>query len=356
MTLAGHRRPPRRPAVSVVIPTWEGGARWLEECLAALAAQELDAAPEVLLVLDGPAPSAEQIAGRVLPAARRLARPVRKGFAAAATAGLLASRGALVALLNDDAIPEPGWLAALLAAAARCPDAGSFASRVVRLDDPRIIDSAGHGLTRWGEPFAIGQGLPDGPAFEVERPVFGAPASAAAYRRELILDCGGFDQTMEAYLEDVEYSLRAQLLGFPCLYVPAARLRHRGSASYGGDGRVARLVARNRIRLLLRSMPRDVLRAAGPTIPVAIAASLLREGLRGAGPAVLAGTLEGLRGAREALGGRATALGGRRVDDAWIRDVLADSERRLVELGSGGSRWRRARAVLARSLGAWIDL
>ena len=37
----------------------------------------------------------------------------------------------LVALLNPDAFPDPGWLAALLAAAAAHPEAASFASRGV---------------------------------------------------------------------------------------------------------------------------------------------------------------------------------------------------------------------------------
>ena len=353
MSLRGHRRAGTRPAVSVVVPTWEGGAGWLGDCLAALAAQELDSVPEILLVLDGPSPSAERIAARVLPAARRLPRPVREGFAAAANAGLRASRGGLVALLNDDAAPEPGWLAALLEAANREPDAGSFASRALRHEEPDTIDSAGHGLTRWGEPFAIGQGLPDGPAFDEQRWVFGAPASASAWRRQLLLDCGGFDPGMEAYLEDVEHSLRAQLLGFPCLYVPTARVRHRGGASYGD--RVARLVARNRVRLLLRAMPREVLSAAAPAIPLALLASLLREAARGDGSASLQGLVEGLRGARAALAERPQALGGRRVDERWIADVLRGSERRLVELGQGGGAWRRGGAGVGGGVGAWVD-
>ena len=355
MSLAGHRRPGDRPAISVVIPTWEGSAPWLQECLAGVADQALEEAPEVVLVLDGPAPTVEEIAARVLPVARRLRRPERKGFAAAASAGLLSSRGRLVALLNDDAVPEPGWLAALLDASRRDPDAGSFASRVVQRDDPALIDSAGHGLTRWGEPFAIGQGQPDGPAFDVERRVFGAPASASAWRRELILDCGGFDRGMEAYLEDVEHSLRAQLMGFPCLYVPSARVAHRGGASYGVGGEVARRVARNRVRLLLRSMPRDVLGPAAPAIPISFAAALFREALRGDGSASLSGLVEGLRQARPALSERPLALGGRRVEPGWICETLVDSERRLVELGEGGSPWRRARSILARALTNWID-
>lgn len=359
--LRSHRPACRTPDVSVVVPTWEGATAWLGESLAGLAAQRVSPAPEILVVLDGPSPEAERVARRQLPMAHLLRSAVRRGFAQAANAGLRASKGALVALLNDDAVPEAGWLAALLDAASSDPDAGSFASRVLLRDDPGTIDSAGHGLTRWGEPFAIGHGCPDGPVFDVPRRVFGAPASAAAYRRELILDCGGFDAAMESHLEDVDLSLRAQVLGFPCLYVPAARVVHRGSASYGwgrGDGLAERRVARNRVRLLLRSMPRAALRAAWPEIAACLLSDLAQRTLRrrSAG-AALAGTLDGARGAREALAGRAAVLGGRRAGDHLLREMLVDSEERLAgTLASvADGPWPRSRAALAARFAGRID-
>jgi GT2 family glycosyltransferase len=342
-----------------VVPTHEGAVDWLPECLAGLREQR-DVVPEIIVVLDGPAPIAAETARSIVPAARQLHLRENRGFAVAATAGLRAARGGLVALLNDDAVPDPGWLAALLEAADRTPDAGSFASRVVQTAAPRLIDSAGHGLTRWGEPFAIGHGLPDGPPFAEERWVFGAPACASAYRAELIRDCGGFDAAMEAYLEDVDLSLRAQAFGFPCLYVPSARVVHRGSATYGwgsGSGRAERLHARNRLRLFARSMPRSVLRAGAPALAVSVAVDLAFRVARGDHPVpVLRGTIEGVQGLKAAAAGRPAALGARRVDDAWIGDILRDSEARLLELADGPSSGsRRARVALARALMAWVD-
>ncbi len=359
MTGAGATYASDRPRATVVIPSHEGAADWVGECLAGVRAQR-DVVPEIVVVLDGPAPTAAKIARTIVPVARQLHLRENRGFAVAASAGLRAARGAIVALLNDDAVPDPGWLAALLDAASRNPDAGSFASRVLQADDPRTIDSAGHGLTRWGEPFAIGHGVPDGPAFDDERWVFGAPACASAYRAELIRDCGAFDAAMEAYLEDVDLSLRAQALGFPCLYVPAARVAHRGSATYGwgrGNGRAERLHARNRWRLYARSMPRTTLQAGAPAFAVSVLSDLALRATRGdhAIPA-LRGTLEGIQGLREAASARGAALGARRVDDAWIGDILRDSEARLLELEQGpASAARRGRTALARALAAWVD-
>ena len=182
----GHQHAGDAPAISVVVPTHEGSIDWIEECLQGLLDQETSVTPEVILVLDGPAPAVSRLARGSYPAARQVSLPDRRGFAQAATLGLRSARGALVALLNDDAVPEPGWIAAMLDAAERHPDAGSFASRVLRYGERGEIDSAGHGLTRWGEPFAIGAGVPDGSSFDAERAVFGAPACASVYRKELL--------------------------------------------------------------------------------------------------------------------------------------------------------------------------
>lgn len=359
MTRAGATYASDRPPVSVVVPTHEGATEWLDECLKGIRAQR-NVVPEIIVVLDGPAEGAARIARTTVPAARQLHLRENRGFAVAASAGIRGARGALVALLNDDAVPDPDWLAALLDAAARNPNAGSFASRVVQTSDSSVIDSAGHGLTRWGEPFAIGHGVSDGPSFDDERWVFGAPACASAYRSELIRDCGGFDIAMEAYLEDIDLSLRAQAHGFPCLYVPTARVTHRGSATYGwghGDGRAERLHARNRWRLFARSMPRTTLRASAPAFALSVVSDLAIRAARGdhVMPA-LRGTIDGIAGLRGAARGRGEALGSRRVDDAWIEDILRDSETRLLELADGpASGARRGRVALAKMLAAWVD-
>jgi len=352
--------PGDEPEFSVVIPTHAGSSLWLADCLDAVARLQ-GPVPEVLVVIDGPAPEIEALVREHLPAARQLRLARNRGFAEAASAGLRSARGKLVALLNDDAAPDPQWLEAMACAAAEHPDAGFFASRVLQLSAPHLIDSAGHGLCRWGEAFDIGAEAEDGPEFDTNRWVFGAPASAAVYRRALLEDCGGFDGIMEAYLEDVDLSLRAQLLGFPCLYVAAAKVRHRGSSSYGaasGSRRDRQLAARNRIRLMLRSMPADTLRTAGAAAALSIAAGLAHSVLSRTAPlATAVGTLEGLGDASASISGRADALGRRRVDDAWMRAVLRNSEQRLLELGEqrNAGHWRRGRATLARSLSALVD-
>ena len=346
------------PRFSVVVPTHHGSKPWLGKCLATIARLS-GPVPEVIVVIDGPAPDLAGLIRKHLPAARQLRLASNRGFAGAANAGMRSARGELVALINDDTELDPRWLEAMDRAADTHRDAGSFASRVLQLGSPDRIDSAGHGLCRWGEAFEIGAGASDGPEFDNDKWVFGAPASASVYRRELLNDCGGFDDSMEAYLEDVELSLRAQLLGYPCLYVSGARVWHRGSSSYGTQSaHKAHLLARNRIHLMLRSMPHETLRSSGAAIAVSMMAGLGHQLLSGAAPLATAlGTLAGLQNAEDSLAQRPEALGRRRVDNVWMRAVLRNSENRLLELSERPmvGQWRRRRATLSRTLRSMVD-
>ena len=108
--------------ISVVVPT-VGRPRYLERCLAALAASEL--APErfeVVVVDDSPDPEVARVAA-VASVAPRVVRPIHTGPSGARNAGADAARGEFVAFTDDDCEPSPGWLPALVEALAANPGA-----------------------------------------------------------------------------------------------------------------------------------------------------------------------------------------------------------------------------------------
>ena len=108
--------------VSVIVPTYRRPDR-LDRCLAALMAQRLDPASfEVLVVDDAPDEATRR---RVEARAAASPAPVRylavvgpHGPAAARNLGWRRAAGAVVAFTDDDCVPDPGWLAAGLAALA----------------------------------------------------------------------------------------------------------------------------------------------------------------------------------------------------------------------------------------------
>ena len=78
------------------------------------------------------------------------------------------------------------------------------------------------------------------------------------YRRSVLAEVGGFDDAFFLYIEDTDVAMRAQLLGYPCLYVPDAVTLHIGGGSLKGREDVrARYCLRNYLLFLLKDWPRE---------------------------------------------------------------------------------------------------
>lgn len=218
---------PRSPAVSVVIPTWNG-YELLRDALGSLRRQSLQGA-EVVVVDNGSTDGTPERLAAEYPEVTVLALPTNRGFAAAVNEGIRASSGEVVVLMNNDTVAEPGWLEALVRAVESAPDIGACASRMLIAAAPDRIDSAGDRMGLFAS--AIGHGEPDGPHFSTRREVLTASAGAAAYRRSVLEEVGLFDERFFAYFEDVDLGLRLRLAGYRCVYVPEARIHHVGSAT-----------------------------------------------------------------------------------------------------------------------------
>lgn len=219
-----------QPYISVVIPNWNGLSH-LGTCLSALRAQTWREF-ETILVDNGSQDDSVAFVRENFPEVRVVALPDNRGFSGGVNAGIAASRGEFIALLNNDTRAEASWLAALHRATLERPEYGMFASRVVLFDRPEILDSAGDGLTRSGAPFKR-RHLEPVCACEQGAEVFGPSGSAALYRRDVIEDAGGFDEDFFLVHEDVDLALRANLRGHRCWYVADAVVLHKVNSSIG---------------------------------------------------------------------------------------------------------------------------
>lgn len=216
--------------VRVIVLNWNG-RRWLDGCLAALHRQTR--LPDEIVVVDNASTddSLEHLRA-TWPQVRVLTLPANVGFAAGNNRGADDARTDALVFLNNDTEVEPHWLEALVRAAGADPTRGLVTSRIVHLDRPEVIDSAGDGYLRCGGGFKHGHGL--SPASYAEsRRVFGACGAAFLIRRALWERLGGFDESFFMVYEDVDLSYRARLLGADVWYAADAVVRHAGSASMG---------------------------------------------------------------------------------------------------------------------------
>jgi len=235
------------PLVDLVLPS-----------LAAQTWRELD----VLVVDNGSTDGSAERIERDFPGVRVLRLGRNTGFSAALNTGIRATQGEYVLSLNFDVVLEPGFVAALVDALARHPEAGWAAGAMRQLsragDVVDAIDCYGH----WMLPSRYVYGCDPDRRRPAEYPgeclVFGASACAALYRRrmleDLALDGQVFDEDLFAYFEDVDLDWRAQQRGWRCVFTPAARGAHmRGGTGLHRRPEVAALPIANRFLVMLKN-------------------------------------------------------------------------------------------------------
>ena len=236
----------------MIIPTWDG-ADLLRSALSSLRRQTFTGF-ETIVVDNGSRDATPAMLASEFPEVQVVRFAENRGFAPAVNAGLNAARGDVLALMNNDVEADPGWLAALVGALERHPDAGFVASKMLSARDPSRIDSAWDAMGL--APFNVGHGEFDGPRFAEGRYVLSACAGAAAYRRSFFDRVGLFDEGFFAWFEDVEIGIRGQLAGWRCWYEPGAVVRHLGSATAARmlDRKIVLLI-RNNLTLFFQTMP-----------------------------------------------------------------------------------------------------
>jgi len=241
----------------VVIVNWNQ-RHLLRACLASLAKQR-EAEFETIVVDNGSHDGSPELAETEF-GVRVIRNSRNRGFCAANNQGIAAARGEFVALLNNDAEADPGWLAALHQVFTRSSEVGMAAGKVVVWEDPRRIDKVGHLIYPDGQNKGRGSGALDTGQFDREEEVLWPDGCAAMYRKTMLDQIGGFDEDFFAYGDDAELGLRARIAGWKCFYTPAAVVRHHRGSTLGKDSvRRLELIERNRLLLALKLFPWSLL-------------------------------------------------------------------------------------------------
>ncbi len=308
--------------VSVVIPSWNG-RHHLEKCLPALQRQTYSPF-EVIVVDNGSQDGTPAWLAEEWPHVRLVALRRNYGVARAFNEGVKAARGALVALLNNDTEPEPGWLAALVHALRRHADAGMAACKIRVWDDRTRLHAAGDFYTVGGRPGNRGAWEVDQGQYDREEEVFGPCGAAALYRRELFDDVGLFDERFGSYLEDVDLAWRAQRAGWRCAYTPHAVVYHKVSAT-GGGPLASFYTGRNWLYVLAKDYPCALWRRHWRAIvreQWRVTADALRAWRGEAARARLRGQLAGLLGMPRMMWARRHVSAHTRVDADTLERLL----------------------------------
>jgi GT2 family glycosyltransferase len=192
------------------------------------------------------------------------------GFTGGLQAALRGSSARLVVFLNNDAVPQKGWLKALVQAIDQSPaDVVSVGGKIVDLSG-KLIDFIGGIMTFDGHAFQPGFRYPIGSRPEPadgEEILFACGGNMISRRAEL-MELGGFDNDYFAYLEDVDFGWRSWIAGHRVVYAAQAVVRHASSATSDKLGNVERgvLFERNALQTVLKNYEETNLREAAGAV------------------------------------------------------------------------------------------
>ena len=250
--------------IAVVITTFSAPAETLAACVRSVVAGGV--ADLVLVVDNGGRAVLPPDAGGLV---RLLRQPINRGFGAAANVGFaeaLAAGASAIALLNDDVVVEPGWLAELATGLRPDDQGGPVGAVQPKLlyagTEPAVVNSLGVRLDRCGAGHDIGEGELDGDWAAGACPIEMFTAGAVLFDAEFLTATGGFDERFFMYYEDVDLALRGARLGWTYRSQPAAVVWHHGgvSARTLGDRR-AFYLERNRLWCVWRHGDRRMIAA-----------------------------------------------------------------------------------------------
>ena len=310
------------PFFSVLIPNYNG-IRHLPDLFAGLNSQSFT---DFELVFADDASSDESVQW-IQDNARQaliIASLENKGFVATVNSAARAAQGRFIVLLNNDTQPAPDFLTELAKTVCSHPHAGIVAAKLLLFDERDRIHTAGDMMGRDGIPRNRGVWATDSGQFDNSKNVFGGCGGAMAVRRELWEALDGFDEEFWMYIEDVDFSFRAQLLGWYAVFSPAACVYHKLGGS-GGDELSSFYVGRNTIWTLAKNMPTSLLLSNSTRIlkaQLAIAADALCNWRGSAARARLRGQIAGLLGLPRVLQKRALVQSRKLCHDVEIDRLL----------------------------------
>lgn len=218
------------PRVSIVIPAFNRAAL-TRRCLDALLSRDTGIGDaEIIVVDDGSTDSTGFALASFGEGIRVVTHATTTGFATACNDGASVAAGEYLVFLNNDTLPHPGWLAALVTYADRHPQAAAVGSKLLFPDG--AIQHAGVVIGHDGYPHHIYAGFPsDHPAVNKSRRFQVVTGACVLVRREAFHRVGGFDAAFRNGFEDVDLCLRLGEQGHEIHYCHESVLVHLESAS-----------------------------------------------------------------------------------------------------------------------------
>lgn len=210
--------------VSVIIPNWNG-KNLLKVCLKSLKKQTFKNF-ETIVIDNGSSDGSIEFVQRFFPNIKIITLDKNYGFAKAVNEGIKKAEGDYIILINNDTEVDKYCLEFLIKDADKKREVGFVAAKMLDFYKRDIIDSVGDYIDIVGHANNIGFGEKDGPLFNKAKEIFLATGGGSLFKKIVFEKVGYFDENYFAYMEDVDFCLRAQMQGFRGWYEPKSIIYH----------------------------------------------------------------------------------------------------------------------------------
>jgi GT2 family glycosyltransferase len=230
---------PEAMKLSIVIICWND-LRVIRDCLRSIYEGTHETNFEVVVSDNGSVDGSVEFIRKHYPQVRIVENRQNLGFARGNNAGIRASRGEYVLILNPDTIIHDGALDKLVEFAERRSGAGAFGCRVLNPDGTYQVSArlfptvlrywvSALGLSRLSS-FFIYEEYPRWRG-DTERSIDWQSGCCVMFRGNLLKRLGGFDEQFFYHFEEVDLCRRVWNAGYPILFTPEAVITHLGGQS-----------------------------------------------------------------------------------------------------------------------------
>lgn len=223
--VASTEKPVSRSMTSIIIPVFNQ-LNYTMQCIDRIRRNAMKPF-EIIVINNGSTDGTEEYLDSMKSAEFKIQHlKENTGFVNACNEGAKLASGEYLVFLNNDTLPEDGWLEALITAAEKIPNVGAVGAKLLYPDG--VLQEAGSLVFSDCTPWNYGKrDDPEKPQYNYIRETPYSSAACLMIRRDLFEQIGGFDQRYSpAYWEDVDLAFEVRKRGLKVIYQPAARIIH----------------------------------------------------------------------------------------------------------------------------------